>query len=337
MATPAWISLGSNLGDRRAILDAALKALAEVPGVAVLAVSSYHETRPVGGPPGQGPFLNAAARLETALDPFALLAALQDVERRAGRVRRVRWGERTLDLDILVYGTRFLDTETLKLPHPRLALRRFVLAPLAEIAPTVVDAMTRRTIADLLANLDRTPRLVAVEGPEGPLKAMVLARLAEALPALEIAAEPAPPARNSEESSLERSARLRESFAARVRSLRGARRDMEVAGGGWAVAGFHLDPAEVRQRASARPETFADGPADDWSAQYAEDRAWSELYRKAEADALIPTFVLKLPGGAAGDTRRPGRGTVPVLWPESNDPNAIVAEVLVTCRGIESS
>ena len=336
MATPAWISLGSNLGDRRAILDAALKALAEVPGVAVLATSLYHQTSPVGGPPGQGPFLNAAARLETTLDPFELLAALQKVERRAGRVRRVRWGERTLDLDILVYGTTFLDAETLKLPHPRLALRRFVLAPLAEIDPTIVDTLTGQTIANLLANLDRTPRLVAVAGPEGRLKATVMARLAEALPALEIAGDPAPPLRSPEERPVERSARLREAFAAKVRSLGAGRRALEAAGGGWAVAGFHLDPAEVRQRSSARPETFADGPADEWSAQQAEDRKWGELYRNAEADALLPTFVLKLPGGPPGEARRPGSRTLPALWPESNDPDTIIAEALATCRGIES-
>src|SRR5436305_11685098 len=104
MATPAWIGLGSNLGDRKGILDAAVAALADAPGVAVKAVSSYHETSPVGGPAGQGAFLNAAAWLETSLDPHQLLAVLQEIEHRAGRVRKARWGERTLDLDLLIYG-----------------------------------------------------------------------------------------------------------------------------------------------------------------------------------------------------------------------------------------
>src|SRR5436305_446460 len=104
MATPAWIGLGSNLGDRRGILDGALDALAENPGVAVQSVSTYHETRPVGGPPGQGPFLNAVAHLVTTLDPHELLGVLRSIEDQAGRTRAVRWGERTLDLDLLFFG-----------------------------------------------------------------------------------------------------------------------------------------------------------------------------------------------------------------------------------------
>src|SRR2546421_110453 len=110
MAILAQIGLGSNLGDRKAQLDAAVAALAEAPGVAVRAVSSYHQTEPVGGPAGQDAFLNAAATLETALDPLDLLRLLHDVERRAGRVRAVRWGERTLDLDLLLFGDRIIAT-----------------------------------------------------------------------------------------------------------------------------------------------------------------------------------------------------------------------------------
>src|SRR5205823_5990645 len=116
MGTLALIGLGSNLGDRQAILDAAVAALAETPGVEVRAVSSYHETAPAGGPAGQGTFLNAAARLETVLDPLELLRVLQAIERRAGRTRTVRWGQRLLDLDLLIHGCKFLDTPELMLP-----------------------------------------------------------------------------------------------------------------------------------------------------------------------------------------------------------------------------
>src|SRR5258706_15462886 len=100
-ATLALIGLGSNLGDRKTILEAALTALAETPGVAIRAVSTFHETSPVGGPEGQGAFLNAAATLATTLDAEPLLDVLNLVEERAKRVRTVRWGARTLDLDLL--------------------------------------------------------------------------------------------------------------------------------------------------------------------------------------------------------------------------------------------
>ena len=162
MGAPVWISLGSNKGDRRAILDGALDALRATPQVRVRAVSSYHETSPVGGPSGQGAFLNAAAGLDTDLEPRALLEVLQSVEARFGRVRTVRWGERTLDLDLLLYGSRIVDRTDLIVPHLRLAVRRFVLAPLAEIAPDVVEPTTKQSITQLLSNLDRRPSFVAI-------------------------------------------------------------------------------------------------------------------------------------------------------------------------------
>jgi 2-amino-4-hydroxy-6-hydroxymethyldihydropteridine diphosphokinase len=161
MGTPALIGLGSNLGDRPAHLGLAVAALSATPGVTVRAVSSYYETAPVGGPPGQGRFLNAAAALETTLDPLALLDALNAVEDRAGRVRSARWGERTLDLDLLLFGDRVIETPRLQVPHPRMALRRFVLAPMAEVAPDAVDPVTGRSARALLANLDRRPSYVA--------------------------------------------------------------------------------------------------------------------------------------------------------------------------------
>jgi 2-amino-4-hydroxy-6-hydroxymethyldihydropteridine diphosphokinase len=155
MPSVAFIGLGSNLGDRDAILRGAIAALAETPGVAIREVSSFHETAPVGGPPGQGMFKNAAAAVETTLEPSALLHVLQDIEARFGRVRSVRWGERTLDLDLLLFDDRIVDTAELSVPHPRMATRRFVLAPLAEVAPDAVDPVTKRTIAALLSELDR--------------------------------------------------------------------------------------------------------------------------------------------------------------------------------------
>jgi 2-amino-4-hydroxy-6-hydroxymethyldihydropteridine diphosphokinase len=163
MGTLALIGLGSNLGDRKAILDGAVAQLRQTPELLVRSVSTYHKTRPVGGP-AQGPFLNAAAALETTLEPIALLHRLQEIEADAGRVRTVRWGERTLDLDVLLFGDEIIDRPELSVPHPRMGVRRFVLVPLEEIAPDARDPLTGRSISELRANLDRRPSYLALKG-----------------------------------------------------------------------------------------------------------------------------------------------------------------------------
>jgi len=148
-----YIGLGANLGDREATLRAALDTLRAHPRVDVTAVSTLIETDPVGGPAGQPAFLNGAAILETDLDPEALLDLLKALERDLGRQPRTRWGPRELDLDILLWQDRIVETARLTVPHPRLAERRFVLAPLAEIAPAARDPMTGRTVKELLDGL----------------------------------------------------------------------------------------------------------------------------------------------------------------------------------------
>ena len=152
MAT-VYLGLGSNLGDRQGHLGRALAALASAPAIRVLAVSRFIETEPVGGPPGQGMYLNAAARIETDLEPTALLVELKSIERRLGRREGPRWGERPIDLDILLYDDLVLETPDLVIPHPRLAERRFVLEPLSEIAPDARDPRTGLSVRDLLARL----------------------------------------------------------------------------------------------------------------------------------------------------------------------------------------
>jgi 2-amino-4-hydroxy-6-hydroxymethyldihydropteridine diphosphokinase len=164
MGTFALVGLGSNLGDRRALLDSAVRALRMLPETTLISVSTYHETKPTGGPAGQGPFLNAAAALETTLAPLSLLHALRQIESDAGRVRTIRWGERTLDLDLLLFGDQVIASPELSVPHPRLGVRRFVLAPLEEIAPESRDPLTGRSISMLLANLDRRPSYLALSG-----------------------------------------------------------------------------------------------------------------------------------------------------------------------------
>lgn len=129
----AFLALGSNLGDRRAYLRHAVEQLPDV-----VAVSSVYETEPVGGPSGQPPYLNCVVELHTALTPRQLLAAAHAVEAAAGRRREVRWGPRTLDVDVLVVGDLTVEEEDLVVPHPRMRERGFVLVPLAELAPELV-------------------------------------------------------------------------------------------------------------------------------------------------------------------------------------------------------
>lgn len=130
----AWIGLGSNLDDPPAQIARALDWLDQLPDTRRRRTSGLYGSRPVG-PADQPDFINAVAELDTELAPRALLRALQALEDRAGRVRRRRWGERSLDLDILLYDHRELDEPDLCIPHPRMTERAFVLVPLADTAP----------------------------------------------------------------------------------------------------------------------------------------------------------------------------------------------------------
>jgi 2-amino-4-hydroxy-6-hydroxymethyldihydropteridine diphosphokinase len=150
----AYVALGSNLGDRQAMLEQALAALRRDPGTAVLRVSPVYETRPVGGPPGQGPYLNAVAEVRTTLEPHDLLAVLLRIEAGLGRVRLERDAPRTIDLDLLLHGDHILDEPDLVVPHPRMHQRLFVLRPLADLVPGLLHPVQQRTIAELLAELE---------------------------------------------------------------------------------------------------------------------------------------------------------------------------------------
>ena len=134
MQAKAFVGIGSNLGDREGNLRRAIDVLSAEEGIEVVAVSELRETEPVG-PVEQGPFLNGAVQLETSLGPRELLARLLAVENRLGRVRGERWGPRTIDLDLLLYGDEAIDEPGLVVPHPFLLQRLFVLEPLAELIP----------------------------------------------------------------------------------------------------------------------------------------------------------------------------------------------------------
>ena len=158
----AYLGLGSNLGDRETHLRQALSLLGE--SVQIAAVSSVYETEPWGYTE-QPAFLNMACCFRTSLGPTEMLALAQDVEGRLGRVRTVRYGPRTIDVDILLYGKLVMDTPDLCIPHPGIPERAFVLAPLAEIAAEVEHPVLRRTIGALLKDVPGRETVVRL----GPL------------------------------------------------------------------------------------------------------------------------------------------------------------------------
>jgi 3-oxoacyl-[acyl-carrier protein] reductase len=157
MSVTAFIALGSNLGDRQANLKGAIEALRATRGVEVIRVSSIRETEPVGGPAGQGKYLNAAAQIETSLSPELLLKELLAIEAKLGRMRGEPNAPRTLDLDLLLYGDNVRSSPDPIVPHPRMHLRSFVLEPLAELAPEIRHPILQVSLQRLAENLRPNP------------------------------------------------------------------------------------------------------------------------------------------------------------------------------------
>jgi 2-amino-4-hydroxy-6-hydroxymethyldihydropteridine diphosphokinase len=145
----AFLCIGSNIENRASALRTAVERLNDVPSSRVAAASSIYETEP-WGKADQAAFLNQAVEMETALEPERLLEFCKAIERGLGRRRTVKWGPRTIDIDILLYDGRILEGTALRIPHPRLRERRFALAPLAEIAPDAPVPGTGHTVAELL-------------------------------------------------------------------------------------------------------------------------------------------------------------------------------------------
>jgi len=176
------IALGSNLGDRDSQLRRAVAEIARSPRTRLVARSAWHETPPVGGPEGQGAFLNAAALAATSLTPPELHGELRRIETDLGRVRTDRWGPRSLDLDLLLYEEAVLMTPELEIPHPRMAFRRFVLEPASEVAPWMVHAESGWTVQRLLEHLNRGADLVAVAAADDAAAQQVAAQIRRQMP-----------------------------------------------------------------------------------------------------------------------------------------------------------
>jgi 2-amino-4-hydroxy-6-hydroxymethyldihydropteridine diphosphokinase len=152
VSTACAIALGANLGQPIETLNAAVQVLSATTGITVTARSSWYLTRAVGPP--QPDYLNGCVLLETAIEPHDLLTILLNIENQFGRVREVRWGARTLDLDLVLYGDRVVQSPRLEIPHPRFRDRAFVLVPLAEIAPDWIDPISNSSIEKLRQVVD---------------------------------------------------------------------------------------------------------------------------------------------------------------------------------------
>lgn len=155
--TDVYLGLGSNLGDREAMLRAALAAISDLPQTGVTAESPIYETPPMG-PQDQGAYCNMAAKIQTALSATALIGSLQNIETRLGRPaieHRRHWGPREIDIDVLLFGDTVIDEPGLKVPHPGLAERWFVLKPLCDLAPDLMHPTLGKTIRELLAEVGK--------------------------------------------------------------------------------------------------------------------------------------------------------------------------------------
>jgi 2-amino-4-hydroxy-6-hydroxymethyldihydropteridine diphosphokinase len=176
-----FISLGGNLGAVGETFGRALDRLAQAPGTTIDAVSRFHQTEPVGERTGSA-FLNAAAAIDTALAPLELLDLLQSIETDLGRVRTIRWGPRTLDLDLVFYGSEIIDWPRLVVPHPSAWYRRFVLDPLVEIAPHFVDPERQVDLETLRDRLLPRPLVAALAGGLAAARSSLVRRLAAEFP-----------------------------------------------------------------------------------------------------------------------------------------------------------
>ena len=158
-----YVGFGSNIGDRLAYIQNAIRALSETEWITLQKISSVYQTAPVGYET-QAQFLNGVAAIQTDLPPLCLLHTLKNIETEVGRQHRIRWGPREIDLDILIYGDLCFQTEKLVIPHPEMHHRRFVLAPLVEIAPDLVHPVLKETVQTLVERLEDDKSVLKRDG-----------------------------------------------------------------------------------------------------------------------------------------------------------------------------
>ena len=180
-----YIALGGNIGDMSLTFARALEAVERTPRIEVRAVSTYHQTAPVGANSG-GPFLNAVARVNTDLPPLELLDSLKSIERELGRTQAAAWGPRVIDLDLIFCGEHVLDVPRLRLPHPDCWYRRFVLDPLVEIAGSFVHPEIQMTVSQLRARLMVRPLPIGIAGADRMTRNSLVRSMSDEFPRIEI-------------------------------------------------------------------------------------------------------------------------------------------------------
>ena len=327
------IALGANLGDRKATLSEALKRLDATQGMSIVSRSTWLETRPIGGPGGQPPFLNGAAILETSLDPESLARRLQQIETDLGRRRLVRWDARAIDLDVLLYADVVIETPQLVVPHPRMAVRRFVLEPAKEIAGDWIHPTIGWTIEQLWRHLTSATPYLAITGLPGSGKTQLAEALAGQLPVRLIADSPPPggapgslPAGDSPSPTV---AREIEFLVRRLKLLaRKTWRQPEL----WAASDFWFDQSLAYSAVDLDP-----------AGQAAVSQAW----RDALGEIVPPKLLVVLEPAeksAAGQRQRLGdeldrlarrTGIGPMLWLPAEDWETTVRETAAALAAMQ--